>query len=88
MKTSLLSSAVLSLCALSYAGDHIPFCQLPPCAQAAVYRVAPGIRVEYVEVENKRGWTVFEVEGHCPRFEYEIKVTPQGQILKVDRDDR
>lgn len=74
--------------AFSHAGESIPFCSLPHCAQAAVLRAAPGIRVEEVEVENKKGWTVFEVEGTSRRYEYEIKVTPSGQILKFERDER
>lgn len=87
----ILAAFILAACsvpALLWAGDNIPFSQLPPCVQAAVYRAAPGIRVEEVEIEQKRGWTVFEVEGHCRRYEYEILVTPTGQILKFERERR
>jgi len=68
------------------AGRKVRFCDIPRCAQQAVCRAAPGIRVEEVEVEREDGCYVFEVEGRCARYEYEIEVTDRGRILDIERD--
>jgi hypothetical protein len=94
-RSPLMKLALVSLCLAAFsipglvkAGEEIPFALVPPAAQQAVYQVAPGIRVKEVEVEKKRGWIVFEVEGRSRFYDYEIKVTPTGQILKFKCESR
>ena len=65
----------------------IEIAALPPVVASAARRSVEGIQlVEAEEITTLTGF-MYEVEGKLGRDEYEILITPQGEVVMVVLDD-
>jgi uncharacterized membrane protein YkoI len=59
---------------------------IPIKVKTAVFQKVPGIKLTEAEVKIKSSGTVYEVEGNANGYDYEIKVTREGNIQKVEKE--
>ena len=66
----------------------VPLAELPAAVKEAAAKAVPGIVLTEAEKIVKGGQVLYyEVEGKANGKEYEIKITPEGKVLKVEQDD-
>lgn len=65
---------------------EIPLAQVPDAAIAATKSAVDGIALKEAEVEDEDGQTVYILEGVAGGQEYEIEVTAEGKVLKVEQE--
>jgi hypothetical protein len=78
----------LSACA-SLHDEHereIPLADVPAAARAAAEQAVPGIRLVEAEVDEEHGRLVYVLEGIVNGREYEIEVTPEGEVLEIEEE--
>jgi len=61
--------------------------QVPAAVKATILKEAAGSKVEEIEAETRGGRTVYEAEWHEGGKEIEIKVAPDGKLLKREVED-
>jgi hypothetical protein len=74
----------------AFGGDdetEIPLEKVPDVVRQAVLEAVPGIELLEAEVEEENGHLVYELEGVLDGKTYEIEVTEDGEVLKVEQDD-
>lgn len=66
--------------------EDIELSDIPVKVKTAVVQKVPGIKLTEAEMKIKSSGTVYEVEGSANGYDYEIKVTREGNILKVEKE--
>lgn len=70
---------------------EIPLSELPEEVIAAAEAAVEGIVLTEAEIEETRKGIIYEVEGYVDETEYEIEITPEGDVIEVeienDHDD-
>ena len=61
--------------------------QVPAAVKATILKEAAGNKIEEIEAETKNGTTTYEAEWHEGDKEIEIKVAPDGTLLKKEIED-
>ncbi|EDY82036.1 hypothetical protein VDG1235_1656 [Verrucomicrobiia bacterium DG1235] len=84
--TTLVGLVALTAC--SQAKD-IDVKDLPPVVLESALKAVPGFIVEEAELEKENGVLVYELEGKSTKdgFEYEIEISPEGEILEIEKGD-
>jgi uncharacterized membrane protein YkoI len=59
---------------------------VPPQVLAAARTALPGIELSSPELEEENGDLVFELGGILDGKEYEIEISPDGQVLDVEEE--
>lgn len=77
----------LAACAGMWQEDDIAVAEVPAAAINAARRAVPGLEIRSAEAENKNGRTVYEIDGMADGVKQEVKVTADGEVLKVKTDD-
>ena len=60
---------------------------VPPAVMAAADKAAPGGTVKEVEKETRGDDVVYEIKKIVKGKKVEIKVAPDGKVVKIERDD-
>ncbi len=77
----------LSACA-DFGGDEkIALSEVPVAVVAAAEGAVDGLQIKSAEIEDKDGRTVYELKGNANGVKHEVKVTADGEVLKVETDD-
>lgn len=77
----------IAACAGMDGENDIAVSQVPAAAMNAARGAVPGLEVKSAESKAKDGRTIYELDGRANGVEHEVKVTADGQILKVETDD-
>ena len=67
-------------------GKDIELSGVPAKVKAAVGKKVPGIKLTEAEIKGKGPAVVYELEGRLNGYDYEIKVTKDGKVLKVEKE--
>ena len=65
---------------------EIPLSQVPSQAVEAAQGAVEGITLTGAEMEEEDGCTVYDLEGMANGAEYQIEVTADGKVLKVEKE--
>ena len=76
-------SISLSACAGMSEDDDIAISDVPAAAIEAAEGAVDGIELKSAESKVKDGRTVYEIDGKANGVKYEVKVTADGEVLKV-----
>ena len=79
----LILSISLSACAGMSEDDDIAISDVPAAAIEAAEGAVDGIELKSAESKVKDGRTVYEIDGKANGVKYEVKVTADGEVLKV-----
>jgi len=63
--------------------EDIPLDKVPEKIKAAAEKAVKGIKLTEAELEDG----VYELEGKVGDDEYEIKITPEGKVIKIEKED-
>ena len=77
----------LTACAGLWEEDDIALSAVPAAAIAGAEGAVDGLQINSAEAEDKNGRTVYEIAGMADGVKYEVKVTADGEVLKVETDD-
>ncbi len=69
------------------AEKDIALAQVPETVLVAAEKAVPGIKFTEAEVERSPKGDIYELEGAAGDKEYEIKVSAEGKVLKVEEED-
>lgn len=61
--------------------------EVPAVVRTAAEGAVPGIVLTEAELETEDGRQLYEMTGMKDGVEYEIDVTPTGEVIEVERDD-
>ena len=76
----------ITACAL-WEEDDIALSEVPATVMAAAEGAVDGLEIRSAEAEDQDGRTVYEIGGIVNGVKYEVKVTADGEVLKVKTDD-
>ncbi len=65
----------------------IPLSEVPEEVIAAAKAEILGITLTEAEIEETRRGLIYEIEGFVDDTEYEIEITPDGEIIEVEVED-
>ena len=77
----------LSACAGMSTDEDIPISEVPAAAIDAAKGAVEGIELKSAEVKVKDGRTIYEIDGKAAGVKHEVKVTADGEVLKVKVED-
>ncbi len=60
---------------------------MPAAAIAGAECAVDGLEINSAEAEDKNGRTIYEIVGMANGVKHEVKVTADGEVLKVKTDD-
>ncbi len=63
---------------------EIPLSEVPEQVIAAAKAAVAGIILTEAEVEETRKGLIYEIEGYVDDTEYEIEITPEGDVIEVE----
>src|SRR5688500_1566474 len=67
---------------------ELPLSEVPQVVKDAAGKAVEGIQLTEAEVQTKKdGTKVYEVEGKANGKSYEIKISQDGKVLKIEEDD-
>ncbi len=69
------------------AGEDITLAQVPETVIVAAEKAVPGIKFTEAEIETSPKGHIYELEGTAGDKEYEIEVSAEGKVLKVEEED-
>ncbi|MBT8078578.1 MAG: PepSY domain-containing protein [Gammaproteobacteria bacterium] len=84
---ALFLSTSLAACAGMWQDEEVAIGDVPAAAITAAEGAVPGLEIRAAEVERKNGRTVYEIDGRAKGVKHEVKVTADGEVLKVKTDD-
>ena len=62
----------------------LPIAAVPKEVKAAAKKAVPGIRFTGAEIQKKPGGvTIYELDGVAEGKEYEINLSPKGEVLAI-----
>jgi hypothetical protein len=98
LKRALGLSIILSLLFLVFAGcssenpvasgGNLAPGTAPDLVLAAANKAVPGGEVTGVDEEEENGQTIYEVQKEVDGVKYEIEVTADGEVLKIEEEER
>lgn len=62
----------------------IPLSEVPEQVIAAAKAAVEGIILTDAEIEETRKGLIYEIEGYVGDTEYEIEITPEGEVIEVE----
>ena len=77
----------LMACAGLWEEERIALSEVPAAAIAGAEGAVDGLEIRSAEAEDKNGRTVYEIVGMANGVKHEVKVTADGEVLKVKTDD-
>ena len=77
----------LTACALWEEDDDVAVSEVPAAAIKAAEGAVDGLEIRRAEAEDKNGRTVYEIKGKANGVKHEVKVTADGEVLKVKTED-
>ena len=77
----------LSACAGMSEDDEIAVADVPAAAIEAAKGAVDGIEIKSAESKVKDGRTVYEIDGKANGVKHEVRVTADGEVLKVKIED-
>ena len=63
---------------------EIPLSEVPEQVIAAAKAAVEGIILTEAEIEETRKGLIYEIEGYVGDTEYEIEITPEGDVIEVE----
>lgn len=78
----LFLTAALASCAM-WEEDDIAITDVPPAALDAARGAVDGFEIKSAEAKEKDGRTIYEIDGKANGVKHEVKVTGDGEVLKV-----
>ena len=63
--------------------EDIPLSQVPEKIKKIAEKTVKGIKLTEAELEDG----VYELKGYVGDDKYEIKITPEGKVVKTEKDD-
>jgi len=63
--------------------EDIPLSQVPKNIKEIAKKAVKGIKLTEAELEDGN----YELEGYVGDVEYEIKITPEGKVIKIEKED-
>lgn len=83
------SGAVLIGCVSAWAEEEedVPLADVPAAVMTAAMAAVEGIEITEAEIETEDGQRIYELEGTVNGVDYEIEVSPEGEVLSVEADD-
>ncbi|RLD09464.1 MAG: hypothetical protein DRI44_08435 [Chlamydiae bacterium] len=63
--------------------EDIPLSQVPEKIKKIAKKTVKGIKLTEAELEDG----VYELKGYVGDQKYEIKITPEGKVVKTEKDD-
>ena len=82
----LFSIMGLAACAM-WEEDDIAISEVPAAAIDAARGAVDGLEIKSAELKNKDGRTFYEIDGKANGVKHEVKVTADGEVLKVKTED-
>ena len=67
-------------------GKEIALSEVPATVKSIVDKTVPGIKLTDAEIEKAGAVTIYELEGCTRDYEYELKVTQAGKVIKVKKE--
>jgi hypothetical protein len=67
--------------------ENVPIDKLPSQVTAAIKNKFPGSELLLAEKDVENGKVIFEVKVRSKGQIYDLDITPEGKILKIDRED-
>lgn len=64
--------------------EDIPLSQVPKNIKKIARKAVKGIKFTEAELEDGN----YELEGYVGDVEYEIEITPEGKIIKIEKEDK
>jgi uncharacterized membrane protein YkoI len=86
LMAALLTAALIGSTSAGDNEEKIPLDKLPENIKKAVEGAVQGLVLTKAEKETKNGVTVYEVEGKVGAKEYEVKISTDGKVLKVEEE--
>lgn len=77
----------LTACAGLGEEEDIALSEVPAAAIAGAEGAVDGLEITSTEAEDKNGRTVYEIGGMANGVKHEVKVTADGEVLKVKTDE-
>ena len=87
VNVSAISLSLLLLGACASNEVEVPLSEVPDVVLAAAREARPGIELTEAELETEDGVQVYELEGELDGVEYEIEVSPSGEVLEIEAED-
>ena len=75
----------LAACAL-WQEDEVALSEVPVAAIEAAQAAVPGIQLKDAEARVRDGRTIYEIDGKVDGVKHEIRVTADGEVLKVENE--
>jgi len=66
--------------------ENIKLSDVPVKIKKAVIKIIPGIKLTEAEIKIKDLVKIYELEGRVKNYDYEIKITLEGKILKIEKE--
>jgi len=63
--------------------EDIPLSQVPKNIKEIAEKAVKGIKFTEAELEDGN----YELEGYVGDVEYEIEITPEGKVIKIEKED-
>ena len=76
----------LAACAM-WEEDDIAVSEVPAAAIDAARGAVDGLEIKSAELKEKDGRTFYEIDGKANGVKHEVKVTADGEVLKVKTED-
>lgn len=83
----LLLTIGLAACAGLTEDDEIAISEVPAAAIDAAKSAVDGLEIKSAEAKSKAGRTIYEIDGKANGVKHEVKVTADGEVLKVKTED-
>ena len=64
--------------------QDIPLSQVPKNIKEIAEKAVKGLKLTEAELEDG----IYELEGYVGDVEYEIKITPEGKVIKIEKEDK
>lgn len=66
---------------------EIPLSEVPEVVMNAAQQALPGIVLTGAEIEESEGELNYELEGEVDGVEYEIELSPSGEVLEIESEN-
>ena len=67
--------------------EDVALSEVPAAVIAGAEGAVDGLEIKSAEAEDKNGRTVYEISGMANGVKHEVKITADGEVLKVKTED-
>lgn len=78
---------ILISCAEKETEQEISLADVPAAVLSAVQDTLPGLEITKAEIEKSGQDITYELEGKYQGREYEIEVSPTGEIIEIEEEN-